>query len=140
MRLGTPAVERRRFARRGLAAAVWAAAFVFAAGLLAAPALQAQGTPAGTQVSNWATLSFTLGGTGYTAPSDTVAFLVGQVAGVTLQPPRATSAAAGAVATFAHTLTNVGNGADSLDRKSTRLNSSHGYISYAVFCLKKKNK
>src|SRR2546422_11436165 len=31
---------------------------------------------------------------------------------------------------------SVGNG----DRKSTRLNSSHGYISYAVFCLKKKKK
>src|SRR5687768_18159988 len=31
-----------------------------------------------------------------------------------------------------------GNGAS--DRKSTRLNSSHGYISYAVFCLKKKKK
>src|SRR2546429_5174567 len=29
-------------------------------------------------------------------------------------------------------------GGDVLDRKSTRLNSSHGYISYAVFCLKKK--
>src|SRR5687768_18620608 len=29
---------------------------------------------------------------------------------------------------------------DSSDRKSTRLNSSHGYISYAVFCLKKKKK
>src|SRR5687768_18010421 len=28
--------------------------------------------------------------------------------------------------------------ARSKDRKSTRLNSSHGYISYAVFCLKKK--
>src|SRR5687768_18264552 len=28
--------------------------------------------------------------------------------------------------------------AASSDRKSTRLNSSHGYISYAVFCLKKK--
>src|SRR2546422_5510042 len=28
----------------------------------------------------------------------------------------------------------------STDRKSTRLNSSHGYISYAVFCLKKKKK
>src|SRR2546429_9523303 len=26
------------------------------------------------------------------------------------------------------------------DRKSTRLNSSHGYISYAVFCLKKQNR
>src|SRR2546422_6197482 len=31
-----------------------------------------------------------------------------------------------------------GIGPGSLDRKSTRLNSSHGYISYAVFCLKKK--
>src|SRR2546422_3048104 len=29
---------------------------------------------------------------------------------------------------------------DREDRKSTRLNSSHGYISYAVFCLKKKKK
>src|SRR2546422_7614150 len=29
-------------------------------------------------------------------------------------------------------------GAGLQDRKSTRLNSSHGYISYAVFCLKKK--
>src|SRR5687768_18149770 len=28
--------------------------------------------------------------------------------------------------------------AEPQDRKSTRLNSSHGYISYAVFCLKKK--
>src|SRR2546429_5871079 len=28
--------------------------------------------------------------------------------------------------------------ATKVDRKSTRLNSSHGYISYAVFCLKKK--
>src|SRR2546422_6663854 len=30
--------------------------------------------------------------------------------------------------------------ASDVDRKSTRLNSSHGYISYAVFCLKKKKK
>src|SRR2546422_6070048 len=30
--------------------------------------------------------------------------------------------------------------AHTIDRKSTRLNSSHGYISYAVFCLKKKNR
>src|SRR2546422_5218878 len=29
-------------------------------------------------------------------------------------------------------------GGEDRDRKSTRLNSSHGYISYAVFCLKKK--
>src|SRR2546422_8306752 len=30
------------------------------------------------------------------------------------------------------------DGTWTIDRKSTRLNSSHGYISYAVFCLKKK--
>src|ERR1041385_9419433 len=33
-----------------------------------------------------------------------------------------------------------GAGGDLADRKSTRLNSSHGYISYAVFCLKTKNR
>src|SRR5256885_12962713 len=33
-----------------------------------------------------------------------------------------------------------GNGKTSIDRKSTRLNSSHLVISYAVFCLKKKKK
>src|SRR5256884_6310395 len=32
----------------------------------------------------------------------------------------------------------VGHALAGQDRKSTRLNSSHGYISYAVFCLKKK--
>src|SRR3712207_8652714 len=31
-------------------------------------------------------------------------------------------------------------GGSGIDRKSTRLNSSHANISYAVFCLKKKNK
>src|SRR5690606_5734329 len=36
-------------------------------------------------------------------------------------------------------LTTIGDDLDALDRKSTRLNSSHVKISYAVFCLKKKN-
>src|SRR5205809_1269429 len=35
-------------------------------------------------------------------------------------------------------LSNVHFVVGDIDRKSTRLNSSHGYISYAVFCLKKK--
>src|SRR2546422_6139811 len=34
----------------------------------------------------------------------------------------------------------LATGGPAADRKSTRLNSSHGYISYAVFCLKKKKK
>src|SRR2546422_5963200 len=53
----------------------------------------------------------------------------------------------GAVAGAKVTVKNLGTGLErstetdstgNLDRKSTRLNSSHGYISYAVFCLKKK--
>src|SRR2546427_9062099 len=37
-------------------------------------------------------------------------------------------------------VSRTGELADDIDRKSTRLNSSHSQISYAVFCLKKKNK
>src|SRR2546430_6660507 len=46
---------------------------------------------------------------------------------------------AGVVAAGPHAARDVVAGADG-DRKSTRLNSSHSQISYAVFCLKKKNK
>src|SRR2546422_7141049 len=37
-------------------------------------------------------------------------------------------------------ITNLFSALPVVDRKSTRLNSSHGYISYAVFCLKKKSR
>src|SRR2546422_3832101 len=53
---------------------------------------------------------------------------------------------AGAPLPYAAVTANAGStlgsraAARALDRKSTRLNSSHGYISYAVFCLKKKKK
>src|SRR5256884_4260307 len=43
-------------------------------------------------------------------------------------------------ASLTFSTTYVGVAATAQDRKSTRLNSSHGYISYAVFCLKKKKK
>src|SRR2546429_6660872 len=47
-----------------------------------------------------------------------------------------------AMCAFSTSLRSPTNGGrpviSSKDRKSTRLNSSHGYISYAVFCLKKK--
>src|SRR5699024_12430382 len=42
--------------------------------------------------------------------------------------------------TFPTTLSEILKGITTLDRKSTRLNSSHVSISYAVFCLKKKKK
>src|SRR5688572_32242769 len=50
---------------------------------------------------------------------------VGQPGGINFMPRPSTAAAASPAG---------------IDRKSTRLNSSHSQISYAVFCLKKKNK
>src|SRR2546422_3802587 len=44
------------------------------------------------------------------------------------------------VSTFSPYSLGRGSSLSVRDRKSTRLNSSHGYISYAVFCLKKKKK
>src|SRR5438128_6803893 len=41
---------------------------------------------------------------------------------------------------YAERLLNLRESAREADRKSTRLNSSHGSISYAVFCLKKKSR
>src|SRR2546427_8408745 len=41
---------------------------------------------------------------------------------------------------FDRLLADFGNGVVEADRKSTRLNSSHSQISYAVFCLKKKKR
>src|SRR2546427_7446866 len=51
----------------------------------------------------------------------------------------------GKVRTYVHTFYGIGDGGalaftPGRDRKSTRLNSSHSQISYAVFCLKKKKK
>src|SRR5438270_6367544 len=59
---------------------------------------------------------------------DVTRFLLDEeIAAVTVLRPRATR----------HAVTGQ---SDPLDRKSTRLNSSHSQISYAVFCLKKKKK
>src|SRR5207245_10985338 len=62
---------------------------------------------------------------------------------ISLQP-QSTNVTLGANVSLSVTASGVGlqyqwrkNGAN-IDRKSTRLNSSHGSISYAVFCLKKK--
>src|SRR5206468_13008448 len=52
-----------------------------------------------------------------------------------LVSPRPTSLISGEISWLADT---CGNPSSRADRKSTRLNSSHDQISYAVFCLKKK--
>src|SRR2546422_70417 len=57
------------------------------------------------------------------------------------EPEADAAAEAGGAARRLRRLRRIQNGIRARrarDRKSTRLNSSHGYISYAVFCLKKK--
>src|SRR2546421_6150954 len=56
--------------------------------------------------------------------------------------PRCAAALSGSVASAARNSFSAASmlPAESSDRKSTRLNSSHDQISYAVFCLKKKKK
>jgi uncharacterized repeat protein (TIGR01451 family) len=80
----------------------------------AAPDLVAQGTPAGTQIINSAQVTYQAqNGLSFTVASNTSVMLVGQVAGLDLNPPGASIADPGATATFVHTLQNIGNGTDS---------------------------
>src|SRR5256885_8641201 len=97
------------------------AAACLAAGVLVLVALGAQATPppAGTSISNQASATYTDSqGVSHTVTSNVVQTTVQQVASLTLTQNDAQNATAGR------------------DRKSTRLNSSHLVISYAVFCLK----
>src|SRR5437588_4596704 len=54
--------------------------------------------------------------------------------------PRRQALMAGAALEFVHCYSLAHDDLPSIDRKSTRLNSGHTVISYAVFCLKKKKK
>src|SRR5258707_7740577 len=56
------------------------------------------------------------------------------------RPSTTTTATSSATSRAGCSARPVSRGARSTDRKSTRLNSSHANISYAVFCLKKKKK
>src|SRR5436189_1416486 len=68
--------------------------------------------------------------------TDALRFTMAGLAAPSVRDVRITEDRIEASRNFANKLWN----ASRLDRKSTRLNSSHRCISYAVFCLKKKNK
>ena len=104
--------ESRRSARHGIPAVGRAAALLLA--LLAPSRLWSQATPAGTQVRGWATVTYTLsGGLVDTVGSDTATVLVGQVAGVDVEPPTVATGGIGTSVLLRHTLRNAGNGVDS---------------------------
>ncbi len=123
MRRSTLAVQSGRLARHGLRV-VRAAALLGAALGLAASALGAQGTPAGTVIRSWANVNFNVLGFSYTYASDTVDIVVAQVAGADVEPPRISTGGAGAALVFAHSLANVGNGPDSFTVAAV---STHGW-------------
>ncbi len=81
---------------------------------LFAPAVWAQ-TPAGTQISSFAQASYEApNGLTFLAYSDTLVMVVAQVAGTDLEPARSAVSDPAATVVFTHTLTNMGNGTDSL--------------------------
>ncbi len=81
---------------------------------LFAPAVWAQ-TPAGTQISSFAQASYEApNGLTFLAYSDTLLMVVAQVAGTDLEPPRSAVSDPGITTVFSHTLTNMGNGTDSM--------------------------
>ncbi|HEY6208932.1 MAG TPA: hypothetical protein VIW28_07735 [Gemmatimonadales bacterium] len=125
MRFGNLADMSGRFARRGLTVAARASAFLLALGVFTAPALEAQGTPAGTIIRSWAVVTYQneLAQQGV-ATSDTVSLVVGQVAGVDVEAPRVSAGLAGSAIVFAHSLANLGNGPDSFTVAAV---SKHGW-------------
>jgi uncharacterized repeat protein (TIGR01451 family) len=84
---------------------------------LAAPAAWAIGTPAGTPITNQATVNFTdVNGNPLSQLSNTVTTIVAQVAGVDISPAAlAQNADPGDLVCYAHVVTNTGNGSDTVD-------------------------
>lgn len=86
----------------------------------------AAGTPAGTLITNQATVDYTdSNGNPLQALSNTVTTAVAQVASVTVDPDRASGATPGDVIYYAHDVTNLGNGDDTIDLASV---SSNGWV------------
>ncbi len=113
MRAGSGSVLGRWPTPRGIPAAAGVALLLsLLAGPAARPAL-AQGVPAGTIIRAWATASFVMNSVSFTMVSDTADVIVGQVAGVDLEPPRVTSGTINTNVLLQQVLTNVGNGTDS---------------------------
>jgi uncharacterized repeat protein (TIGR01451 family) len=82
-------------------------------GAVSAGSLGAQ-TPAGTRIVSYVSATYEASnGFPYTV-TDSVVVVVGQVAGVDVEPPRAATVSPGATVVFAHAVTNLGNGPDSV--------------------------
>ncbi len=101
---------------------------------LAAPAAWALGTPAGTAITNTATVNFEdVNGNALSELSNTVTTTVAQVAGVDISPAAlASSADPGDLVCYAHVVTNTGNGSDTVDLTTASTQSWTGTLYHDV--------
>ena len=101
------------------------AAMALGLALAGAPVIFAVGTPAGTSITNQATVTYTdINGNPLSVASNVVSTIVSQVASVTVAPDRAASANPGDTVFYAHTVTNGSNGSDTIDLTAV---SSNGW-------------
>ncbi len=99
----------------GIRTLLGVAAAALTAVLLTTPAL-AIGTPAGTNITNQATVNYRdTNNNALTALSNVVTTTVSQVAGLTVAPNNTANATPGDVLYYAHTVTNTGNGTDTIN-------------------------
>lgn len=97
--------------------AAWGVVAALACAFASGASLEAQvgggPTPAGTELVNRATVRWSFENGAVTeSAADSAVVVVGQIAGVDLEPPVTSNALAGDTAVFAHTLSNLGNGPD----------------------------
>jgi uncharacterized repeat protein (TIGR01451 family) len=119
---------RSSFRRNALLLAVLAAAFAATSGTA-----WALGTPAGTPITNQATVTYNDPlGNSFTALSNVVTTVVSQVASVDVAPDNATTTTPSTTVTYAHTVSNLGNGPDSIDITTS---SSQGWTVALYFDL-----
>jgi uncharacterized repeat protein (TIGR01451 family) len=102
---------RSHFRRTSLLLAILAVAFAATSGTA-----WALGTPAGTPITNQATVTYNDPlGNSFTALSNVVTTVVSQVASVDVAPDNATTTTPSTTVTYAHTVSNLGNGPDTID-------------------------
>ncbi len=105
----------------------WASAFVLLLATTWIAAAQGTAPPANTSIGNRATATYTDGGgTERSVTSNAVTTIVQQVAGLKLEASQTKPGAAGVSVSFAHTLTNTGNGPDTFDLETTDTGSAFG--------------
>jgi uncharacterized repeat protein (TIGR01451 family) len=119
-------MSMRPFAKHFLASA----SLLLAALLCASPVLAA-GTPAGASITNQATVDYTdANGNPLQTVSNVVTTIVSQVSAVTVDPDNALNATPGDTLYYAHTVTNNGNGSDTVDLTAI---SSNGWATALFF-------